>query len=224
MTAQEFYEKHKGEYFIHKNQKVRVVGYHSYSFDALIVSISKGNGMGFVTAQEFLNRELVSDKDLFRYAFIDELKYIVEKINLCELLKGYEGNKFYSIILGDCTIEKVSKDNIRIKSATTNRTISVDSEGNHYSDESGECTLFPSRENRNWRTFKRKKILPENSVVMASVGEKFKLRFYKACDECYSFGMNKADAKMTSSFKWIVPIEDYDMDASFEENIKKSII
>ena len=50
--SKEFYEKHKGEYFIHKNQKVRVVGYHGYSFDALIVSISKGNGMGFVTAQE----------------------------------------------------------------------------------------------------------------------------------------------------------------------------
>ena len=224
MAAKEFYEKHKGEYFIHKNQKVMVVGYNDYNIDALIVSISKGTGMECITAQEFVNRELVSDKDLFRYAFIGELKYIGEKINLCELLKGYEGNKFYSIVLGDCTIERVSKDNIRIKSATTNRIISVDSDGNHYSDESGECTLFPSKENRVWSTFKRKKILPENSVVMASAGEKFKLKFYKACDECYSFGMNKADTKTTSSWKWIVPIEDYDMDASFEENIKKSII
>ena len=147
-----------------------------------------------------------------------------DELSLCELLKGYEGNKFYSIVLGDCTIERVSKDNIRIKSTTTNRIISVDSYGNHYSDESGECTLFPSKENRVWSTFKRKKILPENSVVMASAGEKFKLKFYKAGNECYSFGMNKADTKTTSSWKWIVPIEDYDMDASFEENIKKSII
>ena len=224
MTAKEFYELNRGRYFMYGDEKVRVVGYNDYNIDALIVSISKGTGMACITAQEFVNRELVSDKDLFRYAFINELKYIVEKINLCELLNGYEGNKFYSIVLGDCTIERVSKDNIRIKSTTTNRIISVDSYGNHYSDESGECTLFPSRENRNWSTFKRKKILPENSVVMASAGEKFKLRFYKAGNECYSFGMNKADAKMTSSWKLIVPIEDYDMDASFEKNIKKSII
>ena len=79
MRSKEFYNNHKGEYFIHKDKKVRIIGYNDYHFDALIVSMNDNKGERCKCSQEFVNYELLGNEDSFRYALICNLKEITEQ-------------------------------------------------------------------------------------------------------------------------------------------------
>ena len=79
MGSKEFYNNHKGEYFIHKDKKVRIIGYNDYHFDALIVSMNDNKGERCKCSQEFVNYELLGNEDSFRYALICNLKEITEQ-------------------------------------------------------------------------------------------------------------------------------------------------
>jgi hypothetical protein len=79
MGSKEFYNNHKGEYFIHKNKKVRIIGYNDYHFDALIVSMNDNTGERCKCSQEFINYKLLGNGDSFRYALICNLKEITEQ-------------------------------------------------------------------------------------------------------------------------------------------------
>ena len=84
-----------------------------------------------------------------------------ENLNLVEILKDCpSGTKLYSPIFGDVEfVEILQEENviypIRIKlskSATGNFT----KDGKIYAEYSGECVLFPSKEQRDWSKFKPK--------------------------------------------------------------------
>lgn len=79
MGSKEFYNNHKGEYFIHKDKKVRIIGYNDYHFDALIVSMNDNTGERCKCSQEYVNYELLGNEDSFRYALICNLKEITEQ-------------------------------------------------------------------------------------------------------------------------------------------------
>lgn len=80
-----------------------------------------------------------------------------EPINIAEILKDApKGTKLYSPICGECELNCV--DN----SVTLSIVVSVQecgnfyftSEGKHRDISNAECLLFPSKENRDWHTFK----------------------------------------------------------------------
>ena len=84
-----------------------------------------------------------------------------EKLNLVEILKDCpKGTKLYSTIYGEVELIGISIYNpiygIEFRAEGGER-CTVTSDGKHYDDFNGECTLFPSREQRDWSKFKANK-------------------------------------------------------------------
>jgi len=72
----------------------------------------------------------------------------MEKLNLCEILKGHEGKIFYSTLFGDVLFKKIdTRTEVFIKPICT-------PDGNFMSDgrfqPGGECVFFPSKDQRDW--------------------------------------------------------------------------
>lgn len=75
-------------------------------------------------------------------------------MNIAEILKNVpKGTKLYSPMFGDVFLVLASGDFISVHKGNTNHTYRFNEEGKY--SEHGECMLFPSRENRNWKTFKK---------------------------------------------------------------------
>lgn len=73
-------------------------------------------------------------------------------MNLIERLKDVpKGTKLYSPIFGDVIFEGIRQDYIVVK--TINIIREFYSDGRYHTN--GECMLFPSKDNRNWNTFKK---------------------------------------------------------------------
>ena len=82
-----------------------------------------------------------------------------ENLNLVEILKDCpEGTELYSIICGEVKLKEV--DNIEcsiLLETITGFKFWVTQDGRYFSDFNGECTLFPSKNQRDWSKFKVKK-------------------------------------------------------------------
>lgn len=83
-----------------------------------------------------------------------------ENLNLVEILKDCpKGTELYSTIFGEVTFNKIEEDQgYPITFTIKNREdiISVASDGRHLLDFDGDCTIFPSKEQRDWSQFKVK--------------------------------------------------------------------
>jgi len=85
-----------------------------------------------------------------------------ENINLVEILRDApKGTKLWSPICGDCILDKIdTRDttvNYAIHCLTVNDHSPVQFTANGkytFCFDNGECVLFPSKENRDWSTFK----------------------------------------------------------------------
>ena len=106
-----------------------------------------------------------------------------ENIDLTKILKDCpEGTKFYSTIFGDVTFYYIDK-NAEFKiilTAEGGYNCSVSANGRHYVGFDGECTLFPSKDQRDWSKFtapwyKKEKFDPKTlksfDRVLVSYGE-----------------------------------------------------
>ena len=85
-----------------------------------------------------------------------------ENWNLVEILKYCpEGTKLYSTIYGDVELIRVYLDDntypIEIKIDEGSDMVYITNDGRLFDDFRGECTLFPSKEQRDWSKFKPKK-------------------------------------------------------------------
>lgn len=107
-----------------------------------------------------------------------------ENLNLVEILKDCpEGTKLYSTIYGDVELGNVLQGEgvkypIEIK--LHNNLIEIlTNDGRLLVDYDGECTLFPSREERNWSNFKVKK----TKKAIKSINPKNTVHFYVARDK-----------------------------------------
>lgn len=83
-----------------------------------------------------------------------------ENLNLVEILKDCpKGTKLYSTIYGEVKFDGIENGSEYpvwfVKSDGSFRTATA--QGLLFSNFDGECTLFPSREERNWSKFKPKK-------------------------------------------------------------------
>ena len=79
-----------------------------------------------------------------------------ENIDLTKILKDCpEGTKLYSTIFGEVTFCHIDENDMYpIKVMTEeNYKGTVSANGKHYVDFNGECTLFPSKEQRDWSKF-----------------------------------------------------------------------
>ena len=85
-----------------------------------------------------------------------------ENLNLVEILKDCpEGTKLYSTVYGDVESVRVYLDHnrypIEIKIDEGSDMIYITNDGRLFDDFRGECTLFPSKNQRDWSKFKVKK-------------------------------------------------------------------
>ena len=82
-----------------------------------------------------------------------------ENLNLVEILKDCpKGIKLYSTIFGDVKFNHVENDTYPIVlDVREGFTFRVSQDGRYINDFNGECTLFPSKEQRDWSKFNPKK-------------------------------------------------------------------
>ena len=74
-------------------------------------------------------------------------------MNIVEILKNVsKGTKLYSPAFGEVIFKKVIGNNILVNDICDIERV-FSSDGKFYKD--SECMLFPSRENRDWNTFKK---------------------------------------------------------------------
>ena len=81
-----------------------------------------------------------------------------ENIDLTKILKDCpKGTKFYSILYGEVEFISVNSKNdsyqIILKELRRNSITFVDSKGKYFHEYNGECTLFPSKDQRDWSKF-----------------------------------------------------------------------
>lgn len=69
-----------------------------------------------------------------------------KNINLCEILKGHEGETFYSPVFGIVILQEILNDCLCIKSV--DKVINLYKDGKY--DIHGECMIFPSKDQRDW--------------------------------------------------------------------------
>ena len=84
-----------------------------------------------------------------------------ENLNLAKILKDCpKGTKLYSTVFGDVEFMKVLQEKVfyPIEIKLNNNLIeNLTKDGRMFTEYSGECTLFPSKEQRDWSKFKVKK-------------------------------------------------------------------
>ena len=80
-------------------------------------------------------------------------------MNIAEILKDApKGTKLYSPLFGEVTFNGIQKDDWPIVIETDDKTNAYFAEDGKYNHHTGcECMLFPSKENRDWNTFKVEK-------------------------------------------------------------------
>ena len=130
-----------------------------------------------------------------------------ENLNLVEILKDCpEGTKLYSLTYGDVELVNVSQDKgtlypitIKIPSSSTDTFTcerSFDKDGRIFADYSGECLLFPSRDQRDWSKFKPKKpkfdpktLQPFDKVLVRDINsEKWKIQLFShIIKDCFPY-------------------------------------
>lgn len=118
MTAQEFYEKYKGEYFTYDGEKVKVVGYERDS-DFIIVSGYSDGYSYSMDGSSYVCEDIYDESDLIYYCsinsepfcqFIDsvetEIQPCIESISepiskrfhaACCAMQGLLANPFYNM-------------------------------------------------------------------------------------------------------------------------------
>lgn len=143
-----------------------------------------------------------------------------ENLDLCEILKDCpKGTKFYSYIFGDETYfqgfslyEGKPISIIIYGKKGEGQNFSLSRKGHPYSDECGECCIFPSREMRDWSKFtapwyKKEKFDPktlhpfDKVLVKDHDHTKWKIDFFSYIDD------DKLRCLITS-WKLVIPYND----------------
>ena len=86
-------------------------------------------------------------------------------LNLCEILKGCEGVKLYSTIFGDVKLKEILDCGmIRVTAEEDDVDYNYYDDGTFVRYNNAECTLFPSKEQRDWSKFE--KPIKEGTPIM----------------------------------------------------------
>ena len=140
-----------------------------------------------------------------------------ENLNLVEILKDCpKGTRLYSIIYGEVKFDRIEKEctfSIIFVNKDGNES-SVTSDGKHYHCYDGDCTLFPSKDQRDWSKFepKENKFNPstlkpfDRVLVRDSYIHKWKCALYSHTEEVG----NSSYVYITenSAYKYCIPYND----------------
>ena len=185
---------------MYNGEKVRVVG---CDFPHVIISTKKC-GWKFSTRVD-VDTSLLHDGDAGKFVYIEDLIPIEpQELNLCEILKGCEGMVFYSTIVGYCKLIKVNEF-ITIEYCD-DEYVDLESDGKYFKD--GECTLFPSKENRDWSTFK-KNVKDDD---------------WFACTDGNGVYTVIQYGNISENWEYIIPYDKFRLDLTEEELKKLSIV
>ena len=143
-----------------------------------------------------------------------------EELNLVEILKNApECTELYSSIYGNVVFLRVDESNVMYPIRITMMNGKDVTGYTKYGQKLygyGECTLFPSKTQRDWNKFKVD--LKEGTKVMCSDHDKdWHLRIYKGKKRCSIVGKYN-----DYEWKYIVPVANFDFE-NIESNINKSI-
>lgn len=122
-----------------------------------------------------------------------------EPFDLTKILKGCEGQTFYCTVLGDVIFNDINWGNLPLPICLKDNESAyfLSKEGKYYLNKPGECVLFPSKENRDWSTFKPVKEIDFGTPVMVlDVREVWSLALY--------------DSKIHDLVDIIVPVSEFD--------------
>lgn len=129
--------------------KVKIIGASTEAGKAKIgqigeiIDIDWKDGACFVLYPK--GQDWVRQEDLIPYSETKTNETMNENINLCELLKGHKGEKFYHAILGRYVkLYSIHGDVITFYE----RVYSLGKYGEYF--KGGECMLFPSKDQRDW--------------------------------------------------------------------------
>ena len=142
-----------------------------------------------------------------------------ENIDLTKILKDCpKGTKFYSILYGEVEFDKIKKESeypIVIITKHGNNS-DIKSDGRYYGEyDDGECTLFPSKDQRDWSKFtvpsyKKEKFDPKTLKPFDKVIVKDLAHYNWSCD-LFSYideSTNFPYKCMTSSYHFCIPYND----------------
>ena len=143
-----------------------------------------------------------------------------EELNLVEILKNVpEGTELYSSIYGNVVFIRVDEYNVMYPIIITMmncKNVKGYTKNGQKLHGCGECTLFPSKTQRDWSKFKVD--LKEGTKVMCSDNDvDWHLRIYKRKKRCSIIG--KANEY---EWKYVVPVYEFDIE-NIESNINRSI-
>ena len=140
-----------------------------------------------------------------------------EKINLSKILKDCpKGTKLYSTIFGEVEFDQIHNGNRTIEYKTsTGRIFDVTYEGKAFENYGGECTLFPSKDQRDWSKFtvpsyKKEKFDPKTLKPFDKVIVKDLAHYKWSCD-LFSYideSTNFPYKCMTTSYQCCIPYND----------------
>ena len=140
-----------------------------------------------------------------------------ENLNLVEILKDCpKGTKLYSTICGDVELVGVRPEDdvypIGVKKPNYISTDYFTKDGRVYNECDGECTLFPSREQRDWSKFKQKQ--PKFDPKTLQPYDKVLAKFIEEDDwRCTFFSHIRRNtvykyATMDSASRYCIPYND----------------
>lgn len=119
-----------------------------------------------------------------------------ENINLVEILKDCpKGTKLYSILFGEVEFEGVHGGSRTVGYTTrTGRRFDVTREGKMFENYDGECTIFPSKDQRDWSKFDASCLKKERDKdkLIQELGE-YKVKYTQEVLEKYINSMSNKD-------------------------------
>ena len=78
-------------------------------------------------------------------------------MNILEIIKkAPEDHVYYSTLMGECRVVLIDGDEYPIRLENENSILHLTKSGHYFTDTpDAECTLFPSKDNRDWAAFER---------------------------------------------------------------------
>ena len=148
-----------------------------------------------------------------------------ENINLCEILKGLEGIELYSTVYGTVILHKVYP--IDVYSIQLERKkgglILYTKEGKHVKN-LGECTLFPSKEQRDWSKFERPIPIGTPMICRNNDWDDWVIKYYKGINEERMHIVSNDGGVIVTTYLYIIPFDKFnprDIEESLKYNIQK---
>lgn len=137
----------------------------------------------------------------------------MENLDLTQILKDCpKGTKLYSPIFGEVKLVKigVSKTHpIRVQHHNGQQD-NFTKDGRYFGYQDDECMLFPSKDNRDWSTFKIEQPKPElkfepfqKVLVRDTVGQTWKVQLYSH----YRVGAEYSHICINGSYRCCIPYE-----------------